>query len=685
MSGTKYPRCSDEAKSLMVNLKEIISSFVIELVKCLCGLPANPERLKLTDQNGNVITGQEKSKICKGDRPYIRNGSINVGSMKVDGDDYFIVSKSVDIEPRTDLRSEVLRRHKYAAFFELTGSKVKIYYVVKGGRKEMSLLKKHAEQSAEGHLFVFSRTVKFLSGKLHLDQVPEPITHYRMASIIGIDCWLEMSAFKPQVQQLRRLTRDMMPKWMSDVLVYLAGDSKSIDYCWAVFMGAVGSMLAKKIRLVIEDGDSNGLAPNLWVSLVGEPGSGKSPVIARFIRLLAKFIVDPKNSQDAKYAAILNNAIAQAIATEVRTYVKKSADDSKLIRAQSIEKDINSKYKVEKSESEGRTGAIAITTDTTVAGLTELLQFDKVSVVLIADELKSLLHTLGSKEHTKLRAQLLQAESSNSIMMVTRANQSSKSSDNATISVLSGIQPDALAPFISAAFKGDSSNDGLLNRFQLLVKNVTTIENHKPINSIQVKKYLVTFFSTVFNQSFELTAKKQGQYSVVAFSNEAKQLFIKWKVHNTNNVQSAPNKLLSSHYSKYVGLLARLSLVYQVIKNFDPKNQSIKQFDLVDVEAVNFAIKSVEYLRSHAQSIFSAEENLLHIESEFVMKRLISTGVNDFTVSELSQKDWRYIKRDPDKVLKILHYLENFGLVRAKEEVRKTVWQVNPVAKLFFK
>lgn len=681
MTVKKTPRRTPEAENLLVSIPEYLKLFFIELLKLVCGLAASPGVLQITNSKGEIIPKTLHKEICAGNK--IVSG-LRVGpNGKLLGKLFFVI-KSQAYDNREDNLSDILSKHENAAFCVDCGRFVKVYYIVNGGDAELKTLKSLVAEKGHSDIYRFSSTLPIQIGMVHLENIPEPISYYRMASLLDVTSWLPIQPFKARDQQVKLFNKDMTPSWFYKSVVKSAGDSKSIDYCWAGFIGTCGALLAKKIKVVTEYG-SNGLAPNLWVCLVGEPGSGKTPVIEWLMGLIQKFTADPKSSRDISSRMLFENAIASSKAAEFKKFVKDATENFKSLNPKTMSEAISRKFKIEETQSIEYKGKLAITTDTTAAGLADLLQINELSVVVLADELKTLLHTLGSKDNTKLRGQLLQAESSNSIMAVTRANQSSKNSSNATISILSGIQPDALAPFITDVLQGNASNDGLVNRFLLTVKNVTPYSEHGTNGAEFDKKILVKFSRTIFQESFDFIGKKDGQYSIVEYSDESKFLFNKWKVFNSGKIDKASNKLLANHFNKYVGLVVRLSLIYQVMANFESDTKKIKKFTCVDVKALRHAIHSVEYLRTHANSIFSSDENLLHVESEFVLKRLIDTGFNNFTASQLSQKDWRYIKRDPDKTVKILLYLESFGLVRSKAEIRKTTWQVNPIAKLNFK
>lgn len=677
---TTQIRSTETVKYLVKNIPSEISNFSLEVVRLISGHPANPRVLQVLDSDGLPATKSIRGKVCNGELP--EKGYKVKPARERDANIFFVVKTLVNGSNDDEL-SDVLMRHPDAAFCSRYFSKVKICYMVQGTNEDFCELKMHVSALPDSKSYRILRSIPVVAGMVHFERLPTVISHYKMASLLNIDIWLPNKKFEPRFNPIKQYQKDMSPTWFYEAVMGVARDNKPIDYCWAGFVCLTGALLAKKLKVIVVD-DEKGLAPNLWACLFGVPGSGKSPVIDMITMLAEPYTVDPKSPSDMTSRSMVDSAISATKVSEVKKIIKNATENDKSINIERVIKQVSRKFKVEETKIAEYIGKLVITTDTTAAGLNDLLKIDELSAMLLADEMKTLLQVVSSKDNAKLRGQLLQAESSNSLIVVTRANQASKTSHNATISLLAGIQPDALAPFLSAAMNGDSSNDGFLNRFLLTVKNVTEFTDSYTVSEKFDRKAFKKFLRAIYRESFEFIGRVDGQYELVSFSEDARKLLKKWKAYNTEQIQKAPNSYLVSQFNKYVGLLPRLSLIYQVMIKFSPSKKKIEEFQFIDLAALTFAIKSVEYLRSHAKSIFSVDENILHVESTAVLKRLIDTGFDKFTASELSQRDWRFIKRDSDKAHKVLQYLESFGLVRAKTVARKTVWEVHPLSRYCF-
>jgi len=685
MKASTQMRLSFIAESILKSLDPNNSSLITELFRVLGGFKANCRSMEISDKEGVKLTTKRMAAVTEGIGPVAAGTRIKLTSRIKDKKIVF-VHQEIHCKSDKEAPEVLMNSYEHAAFCVVREGRARITYVVSGTVDEIKELKDKASRANNREEFKIVDSLLVINGELHFDELSEPISHFTIATVMGITEWFKPRRFEPARTSIKNITPDMMPDWLFRAVKSLAGNSKSIDYTWAAVIGTVGTLLAKKVRIMLSDEQDGALAPNVWVCLVGDPGTGKTPVIESVLRHVESFKVDPKSHKEFTGIQTVDSAISANKVAAVRRVVKETAESLQKINRNKIARQIDKQFQVEESDYKNLLGKIAIATDTTSAGLKDILAIDAVSVMIVADELKSLLQLLSSHGESKLRAQLLQAESSNSLMSVWRAYQPSKTSNNATLSILSGIQPDALAPFITNATNGDSSNDGLLNRFLITVKNITPADT-SCTQSTTDTKMIRLFLMAIFNQNFvwgqsESTNKKGTTFEL---SNDASILYRKWNERNKEKIQTEQNKLLQSHFSKYVGLVHRLSLIYQVVLSFESKSVSIKRFNEISKEAMQFAIRSVAYLRTHARAVFSTSDDVLHTEAKFVMARLAAERVNHFTASELAQKNWTYIKRDSDKARRILNYLEGFGLVRHVNEGRKVTWQVNPVAKVLFK
>lgn len=194
----------------------------------------------------------------------------------------------------------------------------------------------------------------------------------------------------------------------------------------AVVAGAIGNGLTIQPRRI----DTGWRVPSaLWISLVDQPGSGKSPVIAAALK--------PLNELDAERR-------------------KAAAAQAKLEQA------------ARAAEPKGRKGPLvakpvprSLVDNTTMEKLVSLLAENPRGLLQKPDELASLFGALGAykKSGEGDRGQLLRLYDGGSIT-VDRQGSGTTHAENALLSILSGTQPDRIGKVAR-----DLGSDGMLQRF----------------------------------------------------------------------------------------------------------------------------------------------------------------------------------------------------------------------------
>lgn len=106
--------------------------------------------------------------------------------------------------------------------------------------------------------------------------------------------------------------------------------------------------------------------------------------------------------------------------------------------------------------------------DPTVEKFGELLNENPNGLLVIRDEITALLKHLDKAEHSADRAFYLEAWNGNQSFTYDRIGRGTVDITALTLSVIGGIQPAVIKPYITNATNGGSSDDGLLQRFQLL-------------------------------------------------------------------------------------------------------------------------------------------------------------------------------------------------------------------------
>jgi putative DNA primase/helicase len=127
--------------------------------------------------------------------------------------------------------------------------------------------------------------------------------------------------------------------------------------------------------------------------------------------------------------------------------------------------EILSKYQPPKEPTHRR----YLVNDTTVEALAEILQANPEGTCAYRDELIGLLKMLDKEGQEHSRAFYLEAWNGNDSYSSDRIGRGHVHIPQCCLSLLGGIQPGRLQSYIMEAVKGGAGDDGLIQRFQLLV------------------------------------------------------------------------------------------------------------------------------------------------------------------------------------------------------------------------
>ncbi|WP_308758184.1 DUF3987 domain-containing protein [Bartonella raoultii] len=109
-----------------------------------------------------------------------------------------------------------------------------------------------------------------------------------------------------------------------------------------------------------------------------------------------------------------------------------------------------------------------IVNDTSVEKLGDLLKENPHDLLMVRDELSGFLTDMERKEYQTDRAFYLEAFNGDGQFTYDRIGRGTIFIPHATLSIIGGIQPSRILPFIRNALHG-KGNDGFLQRFQMLV------------------------------------------------------------------------------------------------------------------------------------------------------------------------------------------------------------------------
>jgi Protein of unknown function (DUF3987) len=325
-----------------------------------------------------------------------------------------------------------------------------------------------------------------------------------------------------------------------------------------------------------------------------------------------------------------------------------------------------------------------VANDCTYEALGEILAANPNGVLAHRDELVSLLKTLDREEYAAARGFFLSAWNGTGGYTFDRIIRGRTHIEAACVSLLGSTQPGRLAEYIRRAVSGGAADDGLIQRFGMLVwpdvsPDWTNVDRYPDSPAREAA------WST-FERLDKLTADEIGasrdQFEAIPFlrfDDEAQMIFDEWRMKLEGRLRSAElHPALESHLAKYRKLVPSLALICCVA---DGGTRA------VDGAAALRALAFADYLESHARRCNAAGSEVETATAKAILSR-VSKGdlVDGFTCRDVHRQGWSNLS-EPDQVQSGLNLLVDYDWLDAELLVSgstggrpKTVYRINPRA-----
>lgn len=424
-------------------------------------------------------------------------------------------------------------------------------------------------------------------------------------------------------------------------------------------MVSLSSLIGRKACVLPKRHDSWTVFPNLWGVVVGRPGAMKSPALSEALRFLDMLDAASRSKyeEDTRQRDIklkMTELKAEGAGRLAKKAIKdgREGDAEKLLQESMNQlgesKPVQRRYKV---------------VDPTVEALGEILIENPSGTLLYRDELSGLLKSLDKDGQEGARAFYLQGYDGNQGYAFDRIGRGRDLHIPAVcISMLGGIQPGKLETYIRDALSGGAGDDGLLQRFGMLVwpdeATVWLNVDRKPDEAAHRRAL------DIYRRLDELPPNipnEHGQHVPIEyrFSAEAQIEFEAWRAELEDELRS--NRLfpaLESHLAKYRKLVPAIALICTLA---DDKAD-------VDLPSIRRAILWAGYLRSHAERAYGAGMRMDIRSAQAMLKRIQDGVVRDgFRVRDIYLKGWAHLSNKKE-VQHAVELLVDLGWLRCIEQ-----------------
>lgn len=275
----------------------------------------------------------------------------------------------------------------------------------------------------------------------------------------------------PQEPVAQPLTPDMLPtplkNWCQDISERM---QVALEFAAGPAIVAIASTIGRKMVVQPKIEDTWQVVPNLWGMLVAPPGSMKSPVMSAVLKPLQnlavkardKYVEDLKKMEASKTVA---KAEIDALKDALKHAIKQGKNDQIAAKKKQLEEALQ-RFEEEFDLPEKR----FMMNDPTIEKLLTILQENPQGLLLYRDEISGWMETMYKSGREGDREFFLEAWNGDSPYSMDRISRGSIYVDGLCLSVLGGLQPTKFQSYVSSIAKGGKSDDGLIQRFQMLLQ-----------------------------------------------------------------------------------------------------------------------------------------------------------------------------------------------------------------------
>ncbi|HEX2528515.1 MAG TPA: YfjI family protein, partial [Geminicoccus sp.] len=324
-----------------------------------------------------------------------------------------------------------------------------------------------------------------------------------------------------------------------------------------------------------------------------------------------------------------------------------------------------------------------VTNDATIEKLGELLNENPHGILAQRDEMMGWLRGLDRDGREQDRAFYLEAWNGNGRFTYDRIGRGTLDIEAVCLSLLGGIQPGPLSEYLEGAVRGGLADDGLLQRFQLLVwpdppKVWRNIDRWPDGAARRIAREIFDRLDQVDVVALGATADGEDQPWFLRFDDEAQEAFDGWREDLENQLRAGDlHPALEAHLAKYRSLIPSLALLCHLA---DGNSGPIGTVSLIK------ALGWGAYLESHARRLYDSVIRADLTAACALGQKILDGAVNDgFAARDVYRAQWSGLAQ-PATVKAATDVLEDLDWLRA--ETRETggrakmVFRINVKLKL---
>jgi hypothetical protein len=466
--------------------------------------------------------------------------------------------------------------------------------------------------------------------------MPEDGTFDDCFSDGDFEIWPEPVPLGPDLLPVPRLDAALLPDvfrpWLLDVADLMQAP---LEFPAAAALVAAGGAIGRRCGIKPQAHTDWSVVPNIWGALVGRPAMMKSPSMAAALAHMHKLEAE---------AAVRNQAALKDFdhATQVFEVRQKAlAEDAKRRLKSALKKgDPSADLDLPALEPPERPRLVRhVIADATYEKAGEILADNPMGILVVRDELDGFLRALSREDNAAARAFWLEAWNGTGGYTFDRIMRGTVRLEACCAGVIGGIQPSKVASYLKEAIAGGAGDDGLIQRFGLLVypdiqpdwRNV----DRSPDTSAKLEA------CDAFARLVRLNAAGIGAtrdmfdaFPCLRFSHEALSRFEDWRDRLERELRSEDlHPALESHFAKYRKLVPSLALIFHLVDH--------ERGGPVSASAIERACAWAEYLKPHAYRTYATMSQPERAGARTILARIRRGDLpRVFAVRDIQQKGW---------------------------------------------
>lgn len=468
--------------------------------------------------------------------------------------------------------------------------------------------------------------------------------------------------------QVPKLRESMIPSplraWITDTCDRM---QVSLDYMGPMAIAVISSVIGRQIGIRPKQKDNFTVIPNLWIGLIAPPSTLKSPAISEAMSPLFHLTrIAKKEFESKELAAEVEQMGIESQIKELEKTLPKCTTEDRIEALVQI-KDLKEKLK-ETIVTEKR----YLTNDATIEKMALLLCENTNGLLSHRDELTGFLRSMDKSGHEPDRAFYLECWNGYGSFNVDRVGRGSISVPSLCLSIVGGIQPSRFKKYITEATENTSSNDGFIQRFQLLIypekPKSWRLVDRTPDK--QAKQRVIKLFETLssLNPMTLNPHYKPPEDAVpyLRFSEEAQGVYNEWitKLEQRLRDGSIQQEAFENHLGKYRSLMPSLSLIFFLLAFAEEPMLSNE----IPAHLAKLAIKWCDYLEAHAQKIYGLLGQTKLDSANTLVAKIKKGSIKDGdTIRSIYRHHWAQLDT-PKKVESALALLSDHGWVQVESK-----------------